>query len=142
MDEAAAIAMLGFRVSLWVSPQMELASKIVSSNMAHCLSVSRDRRTVDTVFPPEPILAEASGLYLDRCGWADCINWLYGCIRRGAVGPGFQGELVCCILLQVAWDQSILRSCVFNKRTVTKVTTVRDFLTGLGVFELCAEKQS
>lgn len=85
LNETIAIAILGPRIGLDVSPQSQLASELVASHMRSCAFISSDRQSLITMFPIEPILSEASAqlIYVHNISLVSIIEKLISSVRNG-----------------------------------------------------------
>ncbi|CAI2170008.1 6307_t:CDS:2 [Funneliformis geosporum] len=121
-QEISSLAILSSVIGFEMSPQSQLASELVASHMATCLSISEDRERLIVAYPSEPLLSEValefmSDLMLSKILWLFSIS-----LKKGLVDPGPRGELVGRIILAVV-AHKLSRNGLVNK--------VQTFLTEL-----------
>jgi hypothetical protein len=112
LDEKLAVAILGPRIGLDVAPQCHLASELVASHMRACAFISLDRRSLITMFPVEPILAEASAqiIHVYNISLVSLLEKLISAIRNGWIEGGYRGELVARLVLMLAMETCIKKT--------------------------------
>ena len=101
-----------------------------------CSSYEDGRRAplLRTVYPSEPILAEASARLTDANGWANPLSALVHYVRGGIVEAGFRGELLTKIVCLMAMDKALSQIPVPEDRwQFSRPITVSDFLDHLVV---------
>ena len=98
------LALLGPRLAINAGPYTSEAVQMVSSHLAVLLRTDEDG--LQTYYPPEPILAEASAEITKTIGWTPLVRGLYDQIQNGIVSTGFRGELLTKILLLMAMDDT------------------------------------
>jgi hypothetical protein len=79
---------------------------MVSSHLAVLPRTNKERLFLQTFYPSEPILAEASAAITKTIGWAPLVRALYDQIQNGIVSAGFRGELLTKVLLLMAMDDT------------------------------------
>jgi hypothetical protein len=88
---------VGFDMSL----QFQLASELVASHMATCLSVSEDRERLIIAYPSEPLLSESALEFMSSSILPKVLKHFNALLKKGLVEPGPRGELVARIILAV-----------------------------------------
>jgi hypothetical protein len=101
------LAVLAPRLALTAGPFTSEAVQMVSSHLAVLLRTDNERHFLQTFYPSEPILAEASAAITKYIGWAPLVRALYDQIQNGIVSAGFRGELLTKILLLMAMDDTL-----------------------------------
>jgi hypothetical protein len=134
LSDIEAIAALGPRFAIDVSPQNELSSKLVASFMRTALDISEDRSMILSMYISEPILAEASRWILNspqRLNQA--FLSLIKSMKNGAVLDGYRGELVGRIILILAHDRAEKLEVTQDAKELkaVRITTVGNFLSSL-----------
>jgi hypothetical protein len=88
------LAILSSLVGLDISPQSQMASKLVASHMATCLAVSEDRERLIITYPSEPLLSEAALELMSPSTLPQILTQFNSLLRKGFVEPGSRGEVV------------------------------------------------
>jgi hypothetical protein len=101
------LAVLAPRLALTAGPFTSEAVQMVSSHLAVLLRTDKERHFLQTFYPSEPILAEASAAITKLIGWAPLVRALYDQIQNGIVSAGFRGELLTKVLLLMAMDDTL-----------------------------------
>ena len=101
------LAVLAPRLALTARPFTSEAAQMVSSHLAVLLRTDKERHFLQTFYPSEPILAEASAAITKTIGWAPLVRALYDQIQNGIVSAGFRGELLTKVLLLMAMDDTL-----------------------------------
>jgi hypothetical protein len=100
--EISTLAILSSTVGIDMSIQSQLASELVASHMATCLSVSEDREQLIIAYPSEPLLSEVAIEFMSDSMLPKILNWFSVILKKGIVEPGPRGELVGRIILTIA----------------------------------------
>jgi hypothetical protein len=100
------LAVLAPRLALTAGPFTTEAVQMVSSHLAVLLRTDKECHFLQTFYPSEPILAEASAAITKTIGWAPLVRALYDQIQNGIVSAGFRGELLTKVLLLMAMDDT------------------------------------
>jgi hypothetical protein len=125
-------ALLAPRISLTIGPYTSEASKLIASHLAVLTRTDSDRHFLQTVYPSEPILAEASARLIYDSGWAGPLSALVHYVRSGIVEAGFKGELMTKIVCLMAMDKALGRKAVRSDRwRFSQPITVSEFLNHL-----------
>ena len=99
------LAAVACRVPLQIDPKGHAASQLVASHMAYCQSISHDRRSVNLVYPNEPVLATAASLI-----WLEATVEILQVVHKYCFSyvssQGDVGEICTCILLLLAIDKA------------------------------------
>ena len=82
------LAVLATRLALAVGPFTAEATHVVASHLAVLLSTDKDRHFLQTFYPSEPILAEASAMITSEKGWAFALRSLVHLLQNGIVDAG------------------------------------------------------
>src|ERR1700738_1805767 len=101
------IAVLAPRLALTIGPYTVEASELIASHLATLTRSDNKRHFLRTVYPSEPILAEASAWLTDKYGWANPLSALIHYVHGGIVEAGFRGELLTKIVCLMAMDKSL-----------------------------------
>jgi hypothetical protein len=121
-QEISSLAILSSVIGLDMSPQSQLASELVASHMATCLSVSEDRERLIIAYPSEPLLSEVALEFMSDSMLPKILGLFSTSLKKGLVEPGPRGELVARIILAV----------VAHKLSIDgSENTVQKFLTEL-----------
>ena len=100
------LAVLSPRLALTVGPFSAEAVEMVSSHLAVLLRTDEDRHFLQTYYPSEPILAEASAVITKSIGWSYPLKALYHYLQNGIVTAGYRGELLSKVLCLMAMDDT------------------------------------
>ena len=100
------LAVLAPRLSITAGPYSLEASEIIASHMAVLVKTDDDRHFLRTVYPSEPILAEASASLTANYGWGRPLCALHHFTQTGIVDAGFRGELLTKIVFLMALDEA------------------------------------
>jgi hypothetical protein len=100
-QEISSLAILSSVVGFDMSPQSQLASELVASHMATCLSVSEDRERLIIAYPSEPLLSEVALEFMSSLTLSKILKHFNALLKKGLVEPGPRGELVARIILAV-----------------------------------------
>ena len=100
-QEISSLAILSSVIGLDMSPQSQLASELVASHMATCLSVSEDRERLIIAYPSEPLLSEVALEFMSGSELPKILGLFSTTLKKGLVEPGPRGELVARIILAV-----------------------------------------
>jgi hypothetical protein len=101
------LAVLAPQLALTAGPFTSEAVQMVSSHLAVLLRTDKERHFLQTFYPSEPILAEASAAITKTIGWAPLARALYNQIQNGIISAGFRGELLTKVLLLMAMDDTL-----------------------------------
>jgi hypothetical protein len=127
------IATLAPRLALTIGPYTLEASELIASHLA-VLTRTDERHFLRTVYPSEPILAEASAQLTHTNGWANPLKALVHYVRGGIVEAGFKGELITKIVCLMAMDRALSQIQVAKNRwRFSRPIPVSDFLNHLVV---------
>jgi hypothetical protein len=123
------LALMGPRLSLQSGSYGTQAGELVASHLMILFKVSKDHKRLESYYPSEPILAEASAESTAKYGWQRPLEILLSAIRHGVVEKGFRGEFIARIILLIACEDA-LRSRVPTpgKWPYTQRITVVHFL--------------
>jgi len=88
------LAVLATRLCLTPGPSSAEAIEMVSSHLAVLLHSDEDRHFINTYYPSEPIVAEASAELMHQVGWGPHLRALYQQIRKGIVTTDYRGVIV------------------------------------------------
>ena len=126
------IAVLAPRLSLTIGPYTSEASELIASHLAVLTRTDSEHHFLRTVYPSEPILAEASARLTYGNGWAGPLSALVHYVRGGVVEAGFKGELLTKIVCLMAMD-NVLGQAVFpeDQWQFSRPVTVSEFLNHL-----------
>jgi hypothetical protein len=128
------IAVLAPRLALTIGPYTLEASKLIANHLAILTRADNDRRFLQTVYPSEPVLAEASARLTHANGWANPLSALVHYVRAGIVEGGFNGGLVTKLVCLMAMDKALSQRPVpENRWQFSRPITVSDFLNHLVV---------
>jgi hypothetical protein len=128
------IAVLAPRLALTVGPYTLEASELIASHLAVLTRTDNERHFLRTVYPSEPILAEASAQLTHGNGWAHPLSALLHYVRGGIVEAGFRGELITKIVCLMAMDNALSHIHVPRDRwRFSRPITVSHFLNNLVV---------
>ena len=75
-------------IELDISPQSQLASELVASHMATCLSVSEDRELLMIAYPSEPLLSEVALEFMSGSTLPKILRLFSTSLKKGIVKPG------------------------------------------------------
>ena len=131
---AISMAILGCRVAVTFHCSERLASEMVSSHMGVCYYIDPENGFLLYGYPSEPLLSLSASYLLNSDGpfnWVSCLQNILPSFKKGLVGAGVRGELVCRILLSVAWDK-----CQPPANKLHAPITVSQFLKQLGGTQL------
>ncbi len=130
-----AMALLGCRVALSFHCSEKLSFEMVRSHMGVCYYTSDDNSMLLYGYPSEPILslAAADSLIRKSFNWEWSLRTILPAVRKGLVGAGVRGELICRILLCLAWD-----SCQ-KSSSLHYPISVQSYLKALGGDRLLEE---
>jgi len=132
-DLITLLAVLAPRLALTIGPYTSEASELIASHLA-VLTRTDDERHLRTVYPSEPILAEASARLTHTYGWANPLRALVHYVQGGIVEAGFKGELITKIVSLMAMDRALSRIPVAEDRWPhSRPIPVSDFLNQLVV---------
>src|ERR1051325_2883433 len=92
-QENSSLAILSSVIGLDMSPQSQLASELVASHMATCLSVSEDRERLIIAYPSEPLLSEVALEFMSDLTLPKILRLFSTSLKKGLVEPGPRGEL-------------------------------------------------
>ena len=131
---------LDFKASSWLDRASERTQ--VEHHMRMCLAASDGFRTMVTISPSEPLLAEASAAVMREClGEKEAPTALLQHISSSYLNAGDRGEIVVALLLLLARDKAVLgrKSLVHASPTDLKnngmaqrrIVTVTKFLDAL-----------
>ena len=131
---------LDFKASSWLDRASERTQ--VERHMRMCLAASDGFRTMVTISPSEPLLAEASAAVMREClGEKEAPTALLQHINSSYLNAGDRGEIVGALLLLLARDKAVLdrKSPVHASPTDLKndgmaqgrIVTVTEFLDAL-----------
>ena len=126
------LAVLACRLALTIGPSTRKSSDLMASHLAIPTVIDEDRYFVRTMYPSEPVLAEASAKLTSDYGWFEPIRALSHLIGSGIVDAGFRGELLTKVVCLMAMDRA-LKAVAFPSRTFTyfRPITVKSFLDHL-----------
>ena len=125
------LAVLSPRLALAAGPFSSEAVEMVSSHLAVVLRSDEDRHFINTYYPSEPILGEASAVIMKSVGWGSHLRALYQHMKNGIVTAGYRGELLSKVLCLMAMDDTPKPLPTNSKSPYWKHTQpvkVRDFL--------------
>jgi len=123
------LAVLATRLALTVGPFTAEATRVVASHLAVLLSTDQDRHFLQTFYPSEPVLAEASAMITSEKGWVFALKSLVHLLQNGIVDAGYRGELLSKVLCLMAVDDSKKEPDPDNSRWIhSRPAKVRDFL--------------
>lgn len=131
-QEISSLAILSSVIGLDMSPQSQLASELVASHMATCLSVSEDRERLIIAYPSEPLLSEVALEFMSDLMLPKILRLFSTSLKKGLVDPGPRGELVGRIILAVVAHKL--------SRNGPKGSRVQEFLTELYHHDSLPEK--
>jgi hypothetical protein len=100
------LAVLSPRLALAAGPFSSEAVEMVSSHLAVLLRSDEERHFINTYYPSEPILGEASAVIMKRVGWGSHLRALYQHMKNGIVAAGYRGELLSKVLCLMAMDDT------------------------------------
>ncbi|CAG8601560.1 5406_t:CDS:2 [Paraglomus occultum] len=107
LSTTTALAVLGLQLCIDVVLSSSLSSELVASRMAVCTHISEQRDMVYMCYPSEPLLAEVSAQLMNETGAMQMLlPPLLSAVHYGLVEGGYQGELVACCILLMAWDET------------------------------------
>jgi hypothetical protein len=124
------LAVLAPRLALTASPFTSEAAQMVSSHLAVVLRTDKEHHFLQTFYPSEPILAEASATITKRIGWAPLVRALYDQIQNGIVSASRRDSLTK-ILLLMAMDDTLKPDLGYEESPYwehTQPVKVKDFL--------------
>jgi hypothetical protein len=129
------IAVLAPRLALTIGPYTLEASELIASHLAVLTRTDNERDFLRTVYPSEPILAEASARLTNKHGWANPLNALIHYVHGGIVEVGFRGELLTKIVCLMAIDKALSQNdpLLTNQWQFTRPIPVSVFLDHLVV---------
>src|ERR1051325_12248944 len=87
-QEISSLAILSSVIGLDMSPQSQLASELVASHMATCLSVSEDRERLIIAYPSEPLLSEVALEFMSDLTLPKILRLFSTSLKKGLVEPG------------------------------------------------------
>ena len=120
--ETRYLALLSIRLS--VTPlNFQVQEKMVSHYMATLLAISEDRESLLVQYAEEPIIGEAAASILNTAdNWSSAIDIMLKQYSAGYLAFGQTrgdiGELVCCLILTLAYDCAAQSS--FNNISITE----------------------
>jgi hypothetical protein len=135
LTEVAAVAVLGFLVSIEVSASSELATELASGHMRLVGGISNDRHMVYTMEVSEPVIAMAAQYLLMEgvVSWKSLLDGFSSEKLTNSTMVGFRGEVAAQVLLLVCWQK--LMFARIHKNPYLKYRffsiSVLDFLSGL-----------
>ena len=125
------LAVLAPRLALTIGPYASEASELITSHLA-VLTRTDDERHLRTVYPSEPILAEASARLTHIYGWASPLSALVHYVQGGIVEARFGGELITKIVCLIAMDNALSQIPIPPDRwRFSRPIPVSDFLDHL-----------
>ena len=71
-----------------MSPQSQLASELVASYMATCLSISKDRKRLIIAYPSKPLLSEVTLEFMSSLMLLKILKHFNTLLKKGLVEPG------------------------------------------------------
>jgi hypothetical protein len=101
------VAVLAPRLALTIGPYTSEASELIASHLAVLTRTDNERHFLRTVYPSEPVLAEASARLTNKDGWANPLSALIHYVHGGIVEAGFRGELLTKIVCLMAMDKAL-----------------------------------
>ena len=101
------LAVLGPRLALTIGPMSSEASQLIASHLAVLTQTDKNRHFLRTIYPSEPLLAEASAELTNDYGWALPLCALCEYVRSGIVEAGYRGELLTKIMCLMAMDNAL-----------------------------------
>jgi hypothetical protein len=110
------LAVIAPRLALTIGPCTEEASELIASHLAVLTRTDKERHFLQTVYPSEPVLAEASARLTRTYGWAHPLKALLHYIRGGIVEAGFRGELATKIVCLIAMDAALQSTTLSGER--------------------------
>src|ERR1700737_2156994 len=127
------IAVLAPRLALTIGPYTLEASELIASHLAVLTKTDNERHFLRTIYPSEPILAEASARLTNKYGWANPLSALIHYVHGGIVEAGYRGELLTKIVCLMAMDKALSRkdSLPKNQWRFTQPIPVSVFLNHL-----------
>jgi hypothetical protein len=146
--QCVCMALLGCRVAIAFHCMEKRAFDMVRSYMGVCYFIFPGRDELVYGYPSEPLLAQSASLLLregafepeggdvlsqnDAClvdgtfSWKKTLKTVSPMFRKGLVGAGVRGELICRLLLTMAWDK-----CQ-KKEYLHRPVPILEFLKALG----------
>src|SRR6202022_1574692 len=126
------IAVLAPRLSLTIGPYTSEASELIASHLAVLTRTDSENHFFRTLYPSEPILAEASARLTYGNGWAGPLSALVHYVRGGVVEAGFKGELLTKIVCLMAMDNVLGQAVIPEGQwQFSRPVTVSEFLNHL-----------
>ena len=122
------LALMGPRLSLQSGSYGTHAGELVASHLMILFKVSQDHKRLESYYPSEPILAEASAESTAKYGWQRPLEILLSAIRHGIVEKGFRGEFITRILLLIACEDALRSRPTLGKWSYAQRITVAHFL--------------
>jgi hypothetical protein len=138
-DSAVSMALLGSRVAITFRCTEKTTLDMVRLHMGVCYHILPSRDSLLYGYPSEPVLSlAASSLLSDQesqFSWVNSLRRVSSLFQRGHVESGVHGELICRLLLTLAWD-----FCQKEKENgcLHLPVTVLEFLCSLGGESLVA----
>ena len=135
---AMSMAILGSRVAVTFHCSEQHVTRMINSHMGVCYYLEPRKNVLVYGYPSEPLLSLSSALLLssDLFSWTRCLKRVMPFLQQGLVGAGVRGELICRILLSMAWD-----SCQLSMSKGHRPCLVSDFFRQLGGPRLLEEFQ-
>jgi len=134
------LSVIAPRLAVTAGPLTHEAAEMVASHMAVLVRTDRDRHFLRTLYPSEPILAEASANLTAKYGWGRPLQALHYFIQSGIVDAGYRGELLSKIVFLMAVDNVLASgSKLYDPREQWKYSrpiSVSEFLDELIRFPL------
>jgi hypothetical protein len=100
-QDISSLAILSSIIGFDMSPQSQLASELVASHMATCISVSEDRERLIITYPSEPLLSDVALDFMSDLMLPKILNQFNLLLKKGIVEPGPRGEIVSRIILAI-----------------------------------------
>ena len=134
----ALVSVLAPRIALSANPNSIEASEMIASHMAVLMRTDTDRHFLRTVYPSEPLLAEASANTTTTYGWGLSLQALHLYVQSGIVDAGFRGELLSKIVCLMAAEDAMRSKPGYNDKKewqCSRPVSVAQFLDKLVRFE-------